>query len=160
MTKPVLLGGVLGGLLGGAGGFALLRSFPSAAKTVPAADAGQSAARPLADALVATLRAGRYDEFFATVRVGLAEMTAEEFGKFRQEIVGVRDRFAKEYGAAGGFEFARETVLSPSLVRFAYVEKYARGCVMCFAVFYNTPDGWQVIAFSYQPLQTAFNTLR
>ncbi len=169
MTKPVLLAGLLGGFLGGVGGFVLLRSFPVPAKppavvetspVIVAEPLPQSAARPLADQLVAMLKAGRQDEFFARVRPGLTELTDEQFDQFRQEIVAMRQGFAKAYGAPGEFEFARETVVSPSLVRFAYVEKYSRGCVVCFVIFYHSPAGWQVMAFSYHPLQIAFNMLR
>ena len=151
---PVLLAG----LLGGVGGFALTRAFPAAPK--PVASAPQSEARPLADDLIAKLKAGKNDEFFAAIRPGFDKLDDKQFGEVRKGIVALRDKFAKEYGPAGDFEFSRETVLSPSLVQFAYVEKHPRGCVMCFLSCYNTPAGWQVLSFQYKPLEVAFSQVR
>ena len=160
MTKPVLLAGLLGGLLGGAGGFALVRAFPAPVKPVVAAEPAPHPARPLADELIANLQAGRNDAFFATLRAGFVELTDEQFAAFRQDVEAGRRKFTDDYGPAGEVEFARETVLSPSVVRFAYVEKHARGCVACFVVFYLTPDGWRVLAFAYKPLDAAFGLVR
>lgn len=160
MTKPVLLAGLLGGLLGGVGGFALVRAFPAPVKPSALVEAPQHEARPLADELIANLKAGRDDAFFATVRAGFGELTDEQFAQFRQDVETGRRKFVRDYGAPGDIEFARETVLSPSVVQFAYVEKHARGCVVCFVVFYRTPEGWRVLAFNYKVLDAVFNQLR
>lgn len=160
MTKPVLLAGVLGGLLGGVGGFALVRAFPAAAKPSAAAAETPHPARPLADELIANLRGGRNDAFFATLREGFGELTDEQFAQLRAGTEKARQEATAAYGPPGDIEFGRETVLSPSVARFIYVEKHARGCIAYFVVFYQTPDGWRVLAFNVKPLDVAFSLIR
>ncbi len=160
MTKPVLLAGLLGGLLGGIGGFVLLRSFPSAVKPPAATEAPRSEVRERADDLVAKLRAGREDDFFNTVRAGsVKQVKDEDFEKYREHMTELRKGFAQNLGAPGDIEFSRELVVSPSLVRVAYIAKHARGCVTLFVVFYNTMDGWRILGVIYVPVEDAFKEL-
>lgn len=160
VTKPVLFAGLLGGLLGGGGGFALTRAFPAPAKPVVVAEPDPHPARALADELIADLKAGRDDAFFGTIRRGFVELNDEQFAQFRQGIEAGRQKFAKDYGTRGDFEFGRETVLSPSVAQFVYVEKYERGCIAYFVVFYQTPGGWRMLAFNVKPMDAAFALLR
>ncbi|AMV23676.1 hypothetical protein VT84_04640 [Gemmata sp. SH-PL17] len=162
MTKSVLFAGVLGGLLGGFGGYALLRTLPSATKSGTGGEkSAPSETRQRADELVTKLRTGQEEEFFNMLRTGFIDpLNDEQFGRLRQGVIEWRQKFAQEYGAPGDFEFGRETVLSPSLVRVAYVVKHAHGAVVCIVIFYKPANDWRILAFSFKPLETAFDMLR
>lgn len=156
--QPVLLAALLGGLIGGVFSFALARTFPPPVK--PAPPAPQSEARQFAEDLFRKLKAGHNDEFVALIRPGFGDLNDEQFTKFREGVFEMRTKVAKAYGPPIEFEFARETPLSPSLVRVTFVEKYPRGCVLWWVVVYNTPAGWQVSAFSYQTSESGFTALQ
>ena len=158
MSKPVLLAGLLGGLFGAVFAFALARTFPATPKAPPPPP--PSEARPLADDLVARLKSGKNEEFLAGVRGAFSDRNDEEFNLVRQNLLKSREGFAKSYGGASDFEFVRETSVGPNLVRFAYLEKFPRGCVVWTFVYYNSPDGWQVLGYTQVPLDAAFGMLR
>ena len=157
MTKPVLLAGLLGGVLGAVFAFALARTFPATPKAPPPPP--PSDARRDADELIAFLKAGKNEEFFAGVRAAFSGRNDEELNQARQHLLKLRDQPAAVYGPSIDFEFVRETSIGPNLVRFAYLEKFPRGCVVWTLVFYNAPDGWQVLAFTQVPLDAAFGML-
>ncbi|HEY1186096.1 MAG TPA: hypothetical protein VGE74_00505 [Gemmata sp.] len=156
MTKPVLLAGVLGGLLGGIGGFALTRAFP----TQPLPDKPHEA-RPVADDLFAKLQKGRTDEFLAAVRPGFAELDDAAFETgVRQPLQAAREGFAKGFGGPGQFEFYRELAPAPGLVRFIYLERYPKGCLVWFLYAYRTADGWSPVGFKYMKADAVFEALK
>ena len=157
MTKPVLLAGLLGGLVGAVFAFALARTFPTTPKSPPPPP---SEARPLADDLVAKLKAGKNDEFLTGVRQAFSDRDDEQFNQVRQNLLKSREGFGKDYGGSSDFEFVRETSVGPNLVRFAYLEKYPHGCVVWTLVYYNAPGGWQVLGYTLVPLDAAFGMLR
>ncbi|MBM3978732.1 MAG: hypothetical protein FJ304_00330 [Planctomycetes bacterium] len=157
--KYILWAGIAGGLIGALVSFALARTFPP--KPAVAPPAPPSEARQFADHVIGKLRAGDRAEFTRLIRPAFAGMTNEQFAEFCQKSVfDNRDQFAKSNGGAVEIEFARETVLSPSLVRLAYADKYARGCLIWVLVVYNTPEGWQVLAFSFDSETTGFRALQ
>ena len=158
MTKSVLFAGVLGGLLGGFGGYALLRTLPSTLKSAQVPDAPRSEARALADELVAKLKAGKNDEFLAIVRSGFNELTDDQFGQLGLQMKTMRSNFTSVYGAPSEFEFVRETTFGRDAVRFAYTEKFPRGCVVWSFTYYASPSGWQVSGFQYRKLDSAFES--
>ncbi len=157
MTKPVLLAGLLGGVLGAVFAFALARTFPATPKLSPPPPPTE--ARLRADDLVAQLKAGKNEEFFAGVRAAFSGRNDEELNQARQHLLKLRDQPAAVYGPSIDFEFVRETSIGPNLVRFAYLEKFPHGCVVWTLVYYNAPDGWQVLAFTQVPLDAAFGML-
>jgi hypothetical protein len=158
-NRPVLLAALLGGLLGGVASFALARTFPAPAKPPPTPP--PSEARMFADDVMALLKTGKYDQFKQRVRLAFALMPEADFENFyREGVIGTRQKAAEAYGPAGEFEFARETVMSPSLVRITYIERYERGCVLWSVVVYNSPGGWQVSAFRFETSGTGFPTLQ
>ncbi|AWM38942.1 hypothetical protein GobsT_28210 [Gemmata obscuriglobus] len=147
MTKPVLLAGVLGGVLGGAGAFVLGRAFPAAPAVVVEKP---HEARPFADDLFMKLQKGQADEFLAAVRVGDPEYDDAEFDKLiRQPMLRVREGAVRGYGGAGSFEFFRETVTAPDLVRFTYLERYPRGCLVWLLYCYRGAGGWHPIGLKF-----------
>lgn len=156
--KHILWAGIAGGLIGALLSFALARTFPP--KPAGAPPAPPSEARQFADHVIGKLKTGDRAEFTRLIRPAFAGMTNEQFAEFCQKSVfDNRDQFAKSNGGAVEIEFARETVLSPSLVRLAYADKYARGCLIWVLVVYNTPEGWQVLAFSFDSESTGFRAL-
>ena len=159
MTKPVLLAGLLGGVLGAVFAFALARTFPATPKLSPPPPPSEG--RQFADDLIAKLKAGKSDEFTAKVRNGFPELNDEDFNQaVRQPLLTMRENFGKAYGQPSEFEFVRETAISPSVVRFAYLEKFPHGCVVWVIACYDGPQGWQVLGFRHLKLEAAFDMLR
>jgi hypothetical protein len=157
--RSVWWAGVLGGLLGAALSFVLVRSFPPVPKPPPAPP--PSEARQFADEVVRKLKTGENQEFKKYVRSAFAQLPDKDFDEFCQQFVfNNRKAFADAYGPPVDFEFARETVLVPALVRVTYAEKYARGCLLWVIVVYNSPDGWQVAAFSLDGPKTGYSALQ
>jgi hypothetical protein len=157
--KQLLWAGIAGGLIGALVSFALARTFPPKPAAPPPAP--PSEARQFGDHVIGKLKTGDRAEFTRLIRPAFAGMTNEQFAEFCQRSVfDNRDQFGKANGGAVEFEFARETVLSPSLVRLAYADKYARGCLVWVLVVYNTPDGWQVLAFSFDSEATGYRALQ
>ena len=158
MTRSVLFAGLLGGALGGVVAFGLARTFPAPPPPVPTPQ--PSEARQYADDLIALLKAGKNEAFLKGVRQAF-DMPDERFDvEIREPFFKLREGRVREYGAGSEFEFIRESSLGPNLVRFAYLEKFPRGCVVWYIVFYNGPTGWQVLATSHMSLEAAFQLLR
>jgi len=138
--------------------FGLARVFPVPPPPTPAPR--PSEARQYADDLIALLRTGKNEAFLKGVRQAFP-MPDERFDvDIREPLFKRRQHWEQEYGAGSDFEFIHESSLGPNLVRCAYLEKFPRGCVVWFIAFYNGPTGWQVLAFNYLPLETAFQQLR
>lgn len=156
-TNPVWMAAIVGGLLGGVFTFALLRSFPSHHKEPPPPP---TEARQFADDVIAKLHDGKNDEFIRYIRPAFAKLTDEQFAQFRKNLFDMRAEDAKIYGQPGDFEFCRETRLSPTLARVTYLEKFAHGCVLWSLVVYNSPDGWQLVALSFQKSESGFSSLQ
>jgi hypothetical protein len=163
VSKPVLLAGLLGGVLGAIIGFALMRSFPPAAKFAPSTPTpiASPEARQFADDLVAKLKAGKDEEVMSSVRLAFREMPDDQFNQtVREPYLFVRKHFPQQYGPSRGFEFVRENVVSEDIARFVYLERFAHGCIVWTIVCYNTPTGWQVIGFQHLKLEAAFQVLK
>jgi hypothetical protein len=157
--NPVWMAALLGGLLGAVFSFALSRTFPTQPKAPP--EPPKSEVRQFADDLIALLRVGKNEEFLAGVRQAFSGLNDEQFNqRVRQGFLKSRSESVTAYGPSTDFEFVRETSIGPNLVRFAYLEKFPHGCVVWIIVLYNTPEGWQVLAFTQLPLDAAFQMLR
>ena len=155
---PVLLAAILGGLLGAVLSFVLARTFPAA--PVPPPPAVPSEARQFADHVIETLQSGKNDEFMALLRPAFARLPDPNFAEFCKNVFEVRANALNTFGPGGQFEFFSESTISPTLVRVAYLEKYARGCMLWRLVVYNSPDGWQMSAFSFQTSELGFPMLQ
>jgi hypothetical protein len=160
VTKPVLLAGLLGGLIGAGLGFVLSRTFPPTATPVPPPAQATSEAREFASDLIALLKDGKHDAFFAALRPGFAELNDEQFQTMRNDVLTTRQEFAKKYGSGREFEYGRESAISPSLVRVTFVEKFERSAVVYNFMMYNSPAGWRVHGFTYQSADSAFSSIR
>lgn len=159
VNKQVILAAILGGILGAVFSFVLARTFPTPVKPTPTPP--PSEARQFANELLQLLKNGDKTVFMKRIRSAFSGLTDEQFAEFCQKSVFEnRDQFAKVNGPSIEFEFARESVLSPSLVRVAYTEKYAHKCMLWVMVLYNAPDGWQVSAFSFDSESTGFRALQ
>jgi hypothetical protein len=158
LRRSVLVAGLLGGLLGAVFSFVLARALPGSVKPPPSPP--PSEARQFADHVLGKLKAGQNDEFMAFLRPAFERMTDEQFAQFRQGVFDGRAGAAKSFGPGGEFEVCREAVLSPTLVRITYLEKYTRGCLLWSFVVYNAPDGWRVAAFSVHGPETGFTELQ
>ncbi|MCE9566955.1 MAG: hypothetical protein K8U57_33555 [Planctomycetes bacterium] len=140
MTKPILIAGLLGGLLGGMVSFAASRWIKPVEPAKPRPEA-----RDVAEAFVAKLKATKFDEFALDARFASANVTEEAFAKFKDKLTADRQLYANLYGSSTGeFDLLRETVLSPSLVRYEYLEKFERGGVIWFFVLYRGKDSWKL----------------
>jgi hypothetical protein len=113
-------------------------------KPSPPPVAPQSEARQFADELVGLLKSGKN----------------EQFNQVRQHLLKSREKYATDYGPTTDFEFVRETSVGPNLVRFAYLERFPRGCVVWIFVYYYAPDGWQVLGYKQLPIEVAFEALK
>lgn len=144
LTMPLLAAGVLGGLLGGLFGFALARTFPAVPKPPPPPP--KSEAREFAEQVFELLKAGKHDDFVSALRPAFAEASDEQFAEVRKRMFEARENDIKMYGTGGEFEFCRESVLSPTLVRVIFIEKFARGCKVWSMIVYHASDGWKVVS--------------
>jgi hypothetical protein len=146
MTRPVLLAGVVGGLLGGVAALVAGRMFPPpAAQDQPAAGRpeARSEAREVVELFVDKLRAGKFDEFALDAKMGSPTLTDAELVKFKARLSEFRTVTTQTLGRSSGqFELLRETALSPSLVRFVYLEKLERGGVWWLLVLYRGKENW------------------
>ncbi len=157
LNKSILVAGLLGGVLGALASYALARSFPHTPKLPPPPP---SEARQFADHVIGKLKDGKNEEFTALLRPAFAQMSNEDYAAFCTKLFEQRANSPRYLGAGGEFEFVNETAPSATLVRVTYVEKYARGCVLWILVVYNSPDGWQMSAFSVQSADSGFPALR
>jgi hypothetical protein len=166
VTRTVLLAGALGGVLGAVVSFALSRSLspaPRGGETgAPAPAAGAQAppeARQFADDFVAKMKAGKDDEVVAMLRRAFLELSDEQFSNaVRAPFLAARA--SKPYGPSLGVELVRERAVAPDAVRFAYLERFARGCAVWVIDCYHSPDGWQLAGFRHLKLEAAFELLR
>jgi hypothetical protein len=149
MTRPVLLAGVLGGLLGGATTFVVARLLPPTPNEAQHALTGKaeprSEAREVAELFVDKLRARKFDDFALDAKMGSPTLTDAELVKFKARLQEFRTVATQTLGPSSGqFELLRETALSPSLVRFVYLEKLERGGVWWVLVLYRGKDAWSL----------------
>jgi hypothetical protein len=168
VNQPVLFAGLLGGALGAVLSFALSR-WVSPAPQPAAPTPGQSAApapapaspeaRHFADQVIARLQAGRDEEVIALMRPVFPELTDKEFADtVRTSFLAARA--GKPYGPSVGFEFARETAVSPDVARFVYLERFAHGCVVWSVACYQGQQGWQLAGLRHLKLDAAFELLK
>jgi hypothetical protein len=159
LSKPVLVAGVLGGVLGAVCSFALARALPAPVKVPPPAP--PSEARQFADHVIGLLKAGDNKKFLEYLRPAYPrklndEQFAEHVGK---NVFQARVDAVELYGASIDFEFCRELVLSPSLVRLLYLERFAHGCTVWHLIVYHSPDGWMVYSCTMRAAESGFTTL-
>jgi hypothetical protein len=148
VARSIVIAGLLGGLLGGVVSFAMSRVIKPAEPVRPEPLA--SPARELVEAYISKLRAGKNDEFVIDVRTGMALITEQEFATFKQEFTDSRNRFVSMFGSrTGEYELVRDSVISPSLARVIFLEKYERGGVLWFFVVYLCKDGWRLAGVSW-----------
>jgi hypothetical protein len=164
VTRSVLFAGLLGGLLGAVVSFALSRSLspaPKPGEPAPAqvAPTAPPEARKFADEVMVKMQTGKDDEVLAMLRRAFLELSDEQFAR---DVRGayLASRASKPYGPSLGVELVRETAVAPDAVRFAYLERFARGCVVWVVVCYNSPDGWQLAGFRHLKLEAAFDELK
>ena len=153
-TKPIFLAGLLGGLLGGVFAFAAIRTVTPVPPAKPEATTSSESvddARAVTEVFMTSVRDGKIDNLAAAVKNGAWLITDQEYAEFLGQFNGDRARFAKQYGGpAGQFELVREVKLSPSLVRFIYLEKYQRDGLLWFFVVYHTMDGWRLVGVTWK----------
>lgn len=140
----VLFAGLLGGLLGAVCSFVLARTLPAPVPAPPTPP--PSEARRFAEEVLATLKAGKQDDFAALLRPAFAEASDEEFAVVRTQMAEARAKDAERLGGASEFEYCRETALSPSLTRVVFIEKYPRGVMVWSMVVYRGADRWMVLS--------------
>jgi hypothetical protein len=153
--RPILLSGLLGGLLGGSASFIANRTIvpttPPAKSETAEPPRSLDEARQVAESFLANVRDGKQDQLAADVKNGVWLVTDQEFATFLGQFTADRARFAKQYGEPSRqYELVREVVLSPSLVRLIYLEKYQRDGVLWFLVLYHTMDGWRLVGVTWK----------
>lgn len=154
--RPVWPAALLAGLLAGAVAFALGRTFPA---PVPAPR--PSEARAVADALVAKLRAGQYDEFAALPHLGRPDEAEKKVAEVRDVIARSREYCATHFKSTSGeFELMRESSFGPSLAKLLYLERFPTGGVVWGLGLFRAADGWRVISVAIEPIEVAFPALR
>lgn len=157
-VRSVWPAAALAGLLAGAVAFALGRTFPAPAPAPPAAP---SEALELADALVAKLKAGKYDEFATTPHIGAPDAAGKRVVELKAAIAQSREFCAAHFQrAVGEFELVRETQLGPSLARVVYFERFGTGGVVWGLGLFRAADGWRLVSVVVEPLEIAFPALR
>ncbi len=145
MTKSIIIAGLLGGLLGGVASFAANRFIKPVEVAKPHSEPSSSAAREVADAFVSKLKAAKFEEFIIDAKRGMAFNDEKETAAFKARLNESRILYTHQLGPSlGEFELLRETALSPSLVRFVYLEKFERGGVWWVFVMYHGKDSWQL----------------
>ena len=164
MSKPVLLAGLLGGVLGALICFALMRAFPPPAQSATQtsnAPTAPSDGRDFANDIIAKMKAGKDEEIKSTIREAYRDVPDPVFEEemWKRHLT-VRKEFPARHGKSLGFELARETVIAPDIVRFTYIERFEHDCMVWTFVCYNSPGGWQVIAFRNTSVDGAFALLK
>jgi hypothetical protein len=158
MTRPILIAGLLGGLLGGVASFSASRLLvPAGARSeqtqaVPAGPVAVPAdARQVAEGFVAQLREGKFEQFAISAKLGKVDSTDADFAAFKVKLLESRTVFTNTFGPSSTeFELLRETALSPSLVRFVYLERFERGGVLwVFVMYHGTDSGWRLSWVDY-----------
>ncbi len=156
LGKPILFAGLLGGLLGGVLSFAASRWLvPTVAAKPDAAGSSPTLteARGVAEAFIGKLQAAKLDEFLQDVKQATPTFTEQEFAAFRKQFEDTRLNYLARNGPPlHEFELIRETALSPSLVRYVYLEKYTRGGVIWNFVLYHGKDQWRLDWVSHTDL--------
>lgn len=150
--RTLLAAGVLGGVLGGVCSFVANRMIvpvqPGKDEIVARSAAD---ARSVVESFIDKLRGETAEDLSEEVKQGRWLITEQEYRSFRGQFVGDRGRLAMQYGnRTGEFEFVREEVLSPSLVRFIFLERYERDGVLWFFVVYRTMGDWRLVGVSWK----------
>ena len=149
MTRSIWAAGLLGGLLGGVVSFAASRIIVPAPSVVTSNAAAE--ARPVVDSFVARLQAEKAEGLESEASRGRWLVSDQEMASFRGQFNADRARFAQQYGErTGEFELVREEVLSPSIVRFIFLERYQRDGVLWIFVVYRTMGEWRVVGLSWK----------
>lgn len=103
--------------------------------------------RPLADKIMAFAGAGRTDDAYGAMSpYALVDIRTLETARLQAR--GSRMAIEAQLGASTGYEFIRAEKLGDSLVKLSYIEKTERQAVPWQFIFYRTPAGWGISAFS------------
>jgi hypothetical protein len=150
--RTILAAGLLGGVLGGVCSFAANRMIvPAPAGKDESAAKSAADARPVVESFIGKLHSEAAEDLGAEMKQGRWLITEQEYASFRGQFVGDRARFAKLYGErTGEFELVREEALSPSLVRFVFLEKYQHDGVLWFFVVFRTMGDWRIVGVSWK----------
>jgi hypothetical protein len=146
---------LLGGLLGGVFSTLASRWLPGPA-TSAAAIPVPAEARATADAYVARLRAGKYDEFVNDLKNGMVFPSEKEFDEFRRSFELYRTVIPGIYGPlSGDVTLVRESAATPDLARFVYLQKCPNGLVVWTFIMYRGAEGWRpsTVSWSHDPLR-------
>lgn len=147
LMRAVVIAGLAGGLLGGLASFAASRLIKPVVAVPQAAETSE--AREVAGIFIQKLEEGKFEEFTRDVG-SAAGATEEKFQAFKSRFYQERVLYEKLHGpSTRQFEFVRESVASPSLVRVVYLEKYQTGGVLWFFVLYRTRDGWKIASVDW-----------
>ena len=146
MTRSVMIAGILGGLLGGAASFAANRFIKPVEPVKSDVDLTTGEARDVADAFVARLKSAQFEEFARDAKANATFTPDPEYAAFKKKLLDSRILYTKQLGpSSGDFELLRATTLSPSLVRFVYLEKFEKGGVWWMFVLYHGKDSWKLV---------------
>ncbi len=144
------------GLFGGVCGAALVVIVTRLVTPAPPAVAppsDNSAATPpvddqalqLVQRCLSHIKNHRFEEFAQEAQRSHAAVGPDELKKFISRIRTDREVAMNNFGPSlGEFELLRVSTPSPSLVRFVYLERFARGGMWWVFILYRAEDRWQI----------------
>jgi len=107
----------------------------------------ESEIRPLADKVMAQAGAGRTDDAYGTMSpYSLIDIRALEVA--RSHARSSRMAVEAQVGNSVGYEFIRSEKVGDSLIKLTYIEKTERQAIPWQFIFYKSPAGWGISAFS------------
>lgn len=107
----------------------------------------ETEARALADKVMAQAGAGRTDDAYGAMSpYALIDIRTLEAA--RATARSARMAIEAQVGNSVGYEFIRSEKVGDSLLKLTYIEKTERQAVPWQFIFYKTPAGWGISAFS------------
>ncbi|MBB5393879.1 MULTISPECIES: hypothetical protein [unclassified Herbaspirillum] len=109
--------------------------------------ASESQIRPLTDKIMAQAGAGRTDDAYAAMSpYALIDIRALEAARVNAR--STRMAIEAQVGNSVGYEFIRSEKVGDSLLKLTYIEKTEKQAIPWQFIFYKTPAGWAISAFS------------
>ncbi|WP_050468584.1 hypothetical protein [Herbaspirillum chlorophenolicum] len=103
--------------------------------------------RPLTDKIMAQAGAGRTDNAYGAMSpYALIDIRALEVA--RTNARSSRMAIEAQVGNSIGYEFIRSEKVGDSLLKLTYIEKTEKQAIPWQFIFYKTPAGWGISAFS------------
>ncbi|MBO9537731.1 hypothetical protein [Herbaspirillum sp.] len=103
--------------------------------------------RALADKVMAQAGAGRTDDAYGAMSpYSLIDIRALEAA--RANARNSRMAIEAQVGNSVGYEFIRSEKVGDSLIKLTYIEKTERQAIPWQFIFYKSPSGWGISAFS------------